>query len=287
MYGHKISSKSGSNRPTVGSLFSGIGGFDIGFRAAGFRIAWQVEIDPICRAVLAAHFPGTQRFGDVRECGAHNLSRVDIIVGGFPCQDVSTFGKHRGLRGARSGLFFEAARIVTELRPKWVVFENVQGLLSSNDGADFQTIICTLAECGYVGLWRVLDAAYFGVAARRRRVFVVGGLGVMPPGELLGDAAPMDPVLGSNATASRRPLAEWRYPAVLAGIGNSTLGFGGSGLVAVERGRREMVERGRAAKANGLCLGLDAANATEARGAGNAVVPQVAEWVARHLRAAL
>jgi DNA (cytosine-5)-methyltransferase 1 len=120
-------------QPTVGSLFSGAGGFDIGFDRAGFALAWQVEIDPTARDVLARHWPDVERHEDVRTVGKKNLAPVDVVVGGFPCQDVSVAGKGKGLSGARSGLFYEMARVIRELRPACVVWENVPGL-RSNDG---------------------------------------------------------------------------------------------------------------------------------------------------------
>ena len=169
-----------AHTPTIGSLFAGIGGFDLGFEQAGFTTAWQVEIKPECRAVLADHFPHARQFADVRTA-LPDLWRVDVICGGFPCQDVSTMGRRAGLGGKRTGLFFDAMRIVSTLKPRWLVLENVPGLLSSNDGRDFETVIATLAECGYLGYWRMLDARYFGVPTKRRRIFMVAGLGVYPP----------------------------------------------------------------------------------------------------------
>lgn len=168
-----------TQQPTIGSLFAGIGGFDLGFEQAGFTTKWQVEINDTCRAVLADRFPHAQQFTDVRTC-LPDLSPVDVIVGGFPCQDVSIAGKRRGLAGKRTGLFFDALHIVDSLKPRWVVLENVTGLLNSNAGQDFQTVIQSLAECGYLGAWRVLNAAYFGVPTKRRRVFMVIGLGELP-----------------------------------------------------------------------------------------------------------
>jgi len=158
---------------TVGSLFAGIGGFDLGFERAGMRTAWQVEIDAACRGVLARHFPQSERFVDIRDCGAHNLQSVDVICGGFPCQDLSVAGKRAGLSGARSGLFYEMVRIIDELRPAFLVWENVPVLLSSDDGRDFARVLVALAGIGYHGAWRVLNAKYFGVAQHRRRVFGV------------------------------------------------------------------------------------------------------------------
>ncbi|HGO7170305.1 TPA: DNA cytosine methyltransferase, partial [Neisseria meningitidis] len=167
-------------KPTVGSLFAGIGGFDLGFEQAGFDTAWQVEINPVPRAVLTDRFPHAKQFEDVRTVSSE-LWPVDVIIGGFPCQDVSIAGKRKGLAGERTGLFYDAMRIVDQLKPRWIVLENVTGLLNSNNGEDFQTVIKSLAECGYVGYWRVLNAAYFGVPTARRRVFLVAGLGEYPP----------------------------------------------------------------------------------------------------------
>lgn len=175
-----------------GSLFSGIGGFDLGFERAGMRCAWQCEIDPKAREVLRKHFD-VEVFDDVRSVD-HNAEPVDLICGGFPCQDVSIAGRRAGLAGERSGLWFEFARAIDELSPRWVVIENVPGLLSSNRGADFDTIIRWLVQRGYGVAWRILDAQYFGVAQRRRRVFVVGCLGdgraaevLFEPGSLQGN----------------------------------------------------------------------------------------------------
>ncbi|KJK05896.1 cytosine methyltransferase [Burkholderiaceae bacterium 16] len=275
-------------KPTIGSLFAGIGGFDLGFERAGFVTAWQVEINPLCRAVLEDRFPHAQRYEDVRACGAHNLVPVDVIVGGFPCQDLSTMGRQRGLDGARSGLFYEVARILTELRPKWVVLENVTGLLSCRDGEDFQAVISSLAECGYVGFWRVLDARFFGVTTKRRRVFMVAGLGRNPPFELLADAGPVDAVhRQAEEEQAEGGLDGWAYPTLCAGNAPAQIAISGSGLVFAEHGWGQMVERAGAIERDGICKGLDAANLAEAQAAGNAVVPQVAEWVAGHLMTAM
>lgn len=160
----------------VGSLFSGIGGFDLGFERAGMEIVWQCEVDPYCQRVLRRHWPEARMYDDVREVGA-DTPAVDVVCGGFPCQDVSVAGRRAGLAGERSGLWHEFARVLSELRPEWCVIENVPGLLSSNRGRDFATVIQGLVQLGYGVCWRVLDSQYFGVAQRRRRVFVVGHLG--------------------------------------------------------------------------------------------------------------
>ena len=169
---------------TAGSLFTGIGGFDLGFERAGIKTIWQAEQDKNCLQLLEDKFPNARRYTDVRDITGR-AEAVDIVTGGFPCQDVSVAGKRAGLDGERSGLWFEFHRIITELRPGWVVIENVPGLLSSNDGRDMGTIIGALAECGYGWAYRVLDAQFYGVAQRRRRVFIVGSLGNASAGKVL------------------------------------------------------------------------------------------------------
>ena len=161
------------------SLFSGIGGFDIAFTEAGMECVGMCEIDKNAQEVLKRNFPGVDIYDDVKEVGSetHERGSVELICGGFPCQDLSIAGKRKGLAGERSGLWFEFARIIDELEPGWVVIENVPGLLSSDGGKDFAVILRWLVERGYGVSWRVLDAQYFGVPQRRRRVFVVASFG--------------------------------------------------------------------------------------------------------------
>ena len=170
---------------TVGSLFSGIGGFDLGLERAGVRPLWMCEIDRACQGVLRRHWPGVPIYDDVTRLSTDNLVRPDVLCGGFPCQDVSVAGRRAGLVGERSGLWYEFLRVIESLRPRWVVIENVPGLLSSNGGRDFAVVLRGLVECGYGVTWRVLDAQYFGVAQRRRRVFIVGSLGSGRAAEVL------------------------------------------------------------------------------------------------------
>ena len=186
---------------THGSLFTGIGGFDLGFARAGIETSWEVEINPFCCAVLKTQFGGHEHHSDIRKCGRRNLEKVDVITGGFPCQDLSVAGKRGGLSASRSGLFFEFARVIGELQPRWIVVENVPGLLSSNQGQDFRTVIETLCELGYGVAWRVLDSQFFGVAQRRRRVFIVGYFGEPCPAEVLfeSESGPGDSSQGRKA----------------------------------------------------------------------------------------
>jgi len=162
---------------TVGSLFAGIGGIDLGLERAGMTIRWQVEIDPNAQAVLRKHWPDVPKFGDVRDLRGDDLEAVDLVCGGFPCQDVSVAGRRAGLDGERSGLWWEFHRVLAELRPRWVLVENVPGLLSSNGWRDMGAVLGSMGELGYGYAYRVLDAQWFGVAQRRRRVFIVGHLG--------------------------------------------------------------------------------------------------------------
>lgn len=168
-----------------GSLFTGVGGFDLGLEHAGFECAWQVEKDKFCLQILEEHYPNVRRYTDVREVGKHNLKPVDLICGGFPCQDLSVAGKRAGFDGERSSLWFEFERIIDEMRPKWVIIENVPGLLSSKQGRDFGFVLNALDDRGYGVAWRVLDSQYFGVPQRRRRVFIVGSLGSTSCAEVL------------------------------------------------------------------------------------------------------
>lgn len=169
----------------VGSLFSGVGGFDLGLERAGMEIAWQVEIDPQSRSVLRHHWPNAELHKDVNDVGRTNLAPVDLICGGFPCQDLSVAGKREGMAGQRSGLWWEFHRILGELTPRWCLIENVPGLLSSNEGRDMLALVDSLEQLGYGWSYRILDSQHFGVAQRRRRVFIVGHLGGPCPPEIL------------------------------------------------------------------------------------------------------
>lgn len=167
---------------TAVSLFAGIGGFDLALERAGVKVVASVEWDAKAQEVLKRRFPQSQLFGDIQEVTGEQLIRAGfdpatgIITGGFPCQDLSVAGKRAGLAGKRSGLFWEICRLLDETRTQTVVLENVPGLLSSNQGRDMAVVIGALVERGYRVGWRVLDAQFFGVPQRRRRVFIVGCL---------------------------------------------------------------------------------------------------------------
>lgn len=176
-------------------LFTGIGGITLGFEWAGIDPLVMCEWDGDCRRVLDQHWPEVRKEKDVRDFDAREYrGRADIVTGGFPCQDISIAASaiRKGLSGERSGLFFELVRIVDEVRPKYVVWENVPGLLSSWSGSpeeigedgeweeesDLLTVMETLRDIGYTGGYRVVDSRYFGVPQRRRRVVGVFSRGL-------------------------------------------------------------------------------------------------------------
>jgi DNA (cytosine-5)-methyltransferase 1 len=156
---------------TLGSLFSGIGGFELGFERTGrFECRWQVENDPYATRVLEKHWPRVARYGDITDVGGHNLERVDCITAGFPCQDISQAGKQAGIRGTRSGLFFEAIRVFHELQPTAIVLENVANLLRVGIG----DVLGSLAEIGFNVEWHCIPAAAVGAPHYRDRIFLFG-----------------------------------------------------------------------------------------------------------------
>lgn len=157
---------------TVGSLFSGIGGLELGLERAGMSVRWQVEFDPFCQAVLAKHWPDAVRFGDVHEVGAHNLEAVDVICGGFPCQPISQAGKQLG-RADERWLWPQFARIIRELRPRYVLVENVANLRSMEHGGLMGEVLGDLAASGYDAEWSCIPASAVGAPHRRDRIWIV------------------------------------------------------------------------------------------------------------------
>lgn len=160
-------------------LFSGIGGFALGLRQAGieFEEHWFSEIEKNAINIYKKHFPNAKELGDVRTIRDFSGIKADIITFGFPCQDLSVAGKRRGLAGARSGLFFEAVRIIRELRPKYFIFENVKGLLTNNGGADFVRCLREIADLGlYECEWQLVNTRWV-LPQNRERVYFVGRLG--------------------------------------------------------------------------------------------------------------
>lgn len=210
---------------TAVSLFAGVGGIDLALQRAGVRVVAAVEIDPVARAVLQRRFPDATVFEDVREVTGDQLRAAGfvpdrgLLVAGWPCQDNSVAGRRAGMAGARSGLWVHVARLLAELHPAWFLGENVPGLLSVNDGRDFAAVIGDVADSGMGCAWRVLDAQYFGVPQRRRRVFIVGCAG--------NRAAPVQVLFepeGGGGDPAPRPAAGSRVAAITASSAGSGCG---------------------------------------------------------------
>lgn len=233
---------------TFGSLFAGIGGFDLGFERAGMVCKWQVEIDDYATKVLEKHWPHVHRERDIRECGAHNLERVDVVCGGFPCQDISHAGQGAGLSGERSGLFYEIVRIVGDLGPRFIVLENVSALLTRGLGE----VLRQLASIGYDAEWCCIPAAGVGAPHVRDRVFVVAY-----PNSILGE---------SRVRIFSPHNWEWEISR--------------KGYQECVRAKRWGVETApRISRVDdGIPYQVD-----RLRGLGNAVVPQVAEFIGRRI----
>ena len=241
---------------TVGSLFSGIGGLDLGLEQAGMKTVWQVEYDDWARGKLDENFPHTEKFKDVREVGKHNLRPVDLICGGFPCQDLSTLKINRdGLEGKRSGLWAEYFRILCELRPRYVVIENVTALV--NDG--LARLLCDLASVGYDAEWQTLRASSVELPTRRNRLFIVA------------------------YTKSHRPVSMEVYASTMAQVyeqrerfcGNTTLRY-----ESLEHTVPTIPEHLRVD--NGISFELSEIEAA-VKGYGNAVCPPVAKWIGERI----
>lgn len=211
----------------MASLFAGVGGFDLAAERVGIHVAWQSEIDANASSVLARHWPDVPNYGDITAIDGAAVEPVDVITGGFPCQDLSVAGRRAGLAGERSGLYFEIVRLVREMRdatdgrfPTFVVLENVPGLLSSHGGRDFAVVLRELRQLGAMDIgWRVLDAQHFGVPQRRRRVFVVADFGGCRAGEIL-----FEPEGGGGDSAACRTPGEEIAGSL--GVGSGAGGWG-------------------------------------------------------------
>ena len=210
-----------------GSICSGIEAASVAWHPMGWDAAWFAEIDPFPSAVLAHRFPGVPNLGDFTKIGDDH-GRIDLIVGGTPCQDFSVAGRRAGFAGQRGSLTFAFVDLVRRIKPRWVVWENVLGILGGDTRRGFADFLGALSECGYPCAWRVLDAEYVrvdwlerAVPQRRRRVFVVGYLGDWrPPAAVL-----FEPESLRGDTPPRREAGERAAPTISA----RTKGGGGLG----------------------------------------------------------
>lgn len=247
---------------TFGSLFAGIGGFDLGFERAGMVCKWQVEIDDYATKVLTKHWPNVHRERDIRECGKHNLEAVDVICGGFPCQDISLAGDGAGIDGTRSGLWSEYARIIRDLGPRFVVVENVAALLIR--GLD--RVLGTLANLGYDAEWSCVSACSMGAPHSRDRMFIIANRREVRRNWCGWDSDRKHGICsGLNNWQAAKIGAEWRD--VECWI-KSAVEDGGGIITSAERG----------GMADGISYRLDRIG-----GCGNAVVPQIAELIGRRI----
>lgn len=169
---------------TFGSVCSGIEAASVAWLPLGMRALWHSEIERFPAAVLAHHYPEIPNYGDFTRLIKDRPANVDVLVGGTPCQAFSVAGLRGGLADPRGNLALAFVALVDALRPRWVVWENVPGVLSSGGGRDFGSFLGALGELGYGWAYRIMDAQYFGLAQRRQRVFVVAS-----PGDWRGPAA--------------------------------------------------------------------------------------------------
>lgn len=224
---------------TLGSLFDGSGGFPLAGILAGIKPVWSSEIEPFPIRVTEKRLPYVKHYGDIRNLNGAELPPVDIITFGSPCQDMSVAGKRRGLNGNRSGLFFQAIRVIKEMRcktngkkPRYIVWENVPGAFSSNGGEDFRSVleeVCRVADdkvsipksekwrgAGeivgdrYSAAWRVIDARHWGVPQRRKRIFLVADFASDSAGKILFESEGVSGYSGSRFRAWQRAAGAFK-----------------------------------------------------------------------------
>ena len=279
---------------TFGSLFAGIGGIDLGFERAGMVCKWQVEIDGYAQRVLAKHWPDVRRHDDVRTWPQPDTERVDVIAGGFPCQDISYAGKGAGLAGERSGLFYEVARIVSEMEPRIVVLENVAALLTRGLG----DVLGTLASLGYDAEWHCIPAAAVGAPHIRDRVFIMAYTS-SARARHESRSASGQAWERARTLQSKTIRQEYRetLPKGIESVCCDVANANGEGLSrrkdertanskASSKKRRQAIERASWWEVEpdvGRVVDGFPGRVDRLRGLGNAVVPQVAEWIGRRI----
>ena len=162
----------------LASFFTGIGGFDLGFERAGWEVVFQCEIDSHCQQVLKRHWPSVPLHDDILTLDPGGIPYADVWSAGWPCQDLSNaYPQRTGLAGERSGLFFRLINLAREVRPKWLILENVPGLLSADGGGAFESVINQMEEVGYLGGWTTCNTLDFGLPQNRERIIIIGSLG--------------------------------------------------------------------------------------------------------------
>ena len=286
----------------LASFFTGIGGFDLGFERADYRIVFQCEIDPHCQQVLNRHWPDVPLHDDILTLEPGGIPDADIWSAGWPCQDISHANAQRtGLKGERSGLIFTFMELARTVKPRWIILENVPGLLSSDKGTAFESVIDEMEESGYLGGWTTCNTLDFGLPQNRERVIIVGSLGTDSAYQVLAHSSSLQ----RNHQARRK---EWQAsPAATTGsverhdpvVVQRRGGFGftrGSDICPTLRAQSgkhqgghsdrpilcgEKFDVGRMGEANGVSGRLDG---RRGRLIGNAIAVPIAQWFAMAIR---
>jgi len=279
------------------SFFAGIGGFDLGFQNAGLIPAFHCEIDPHCQKVLKKHWPDVPLHGDIKTLKNYEIPKTEVWAAGWPCQDLSHANKDReGLKGGRSGLFYEFIALAKKAQPRWLVLENVVGLLSAEEGFAFEEVINQLEEIGYMGAWFSCNTLDAGLPHHRERVFFVASnrqeaafkfislaceyYRDSSPGEASrensGPSVRNGPESESFLLVQRRggfgyTKAKNISPTIRAQTGGHQGGHSDRPILCSQK-----LNLGRVREANGVSRGMDG---RRGRLIGNAVSPKISEWI--------
>lgn len=242
---------------SIGSLFAGIGGFELGLERAipGAYTLWQVEQNLFCQKVLAKHWPEARIYDDVRNITKNNVEQVDILCGGFPCQDISPAGTKEGLNGSRSNLWWEMHRIIEELQPKAVIMENVAAITIRGLGA----VLGSLSQIGYDASWYTLRASDIGAPHRRARWFCIAY-----------------PTYSSKENVQKQSMHTWSLGTAYRSERRILQGFRNNKRASYWE--RFPIESPICRRDNGIPYRVDRIKAL-----GNAIVPQCSEWIGKKL----
>ncbi len=254
---------------TFGSLFAGIGGFDLGLECAGMRCEWQVEIDPYARRVLERHWPNVRRWDDVRTFPPPGDWGVDRICGGFPCQDISNAGKRAGINGEQSGLWNEFSRAISLLRPRYIIVENVSALLGRGMGQ----VLGDLSTLGYDAEWEVIPASAFGAPHIRERVWILAY-----PNNQTESSMSVNDESWARVPKDASQVVSYTMPKRCNRRHGIFQTAKKTGRVLAERDHPWTIEPNVDRVAYGIPYRVD-----RIKTLGNAVVPQCAEWIGRQI----
>jgi DNA (cytosine-5)-methyltransferase 1 len=283
------------------SFFAGIGGFDLGFQRAGMKPVFHCEIDTHCQQVLRRHWPEVPLHGDITTLKSKEIPRAEVWAGGWPCQDLSHANTDRkGLKGKRSGLFYDFVELASEARPKWLVMENVVGLLSAEGGTALETVTDELEEAGYLGGWFACNTLDAGLPHHRERVFIVASYRCESAYQFLSNCSSdfRDSAAGGARGANARsdfseragehaPLLVQRRggfgytkakdfsPTIRAQTGGHQGGHSDRPILCSQE-----LNLGRVREVDGLSRRLDG---RRGRLIGNSVAPPIAEWIGKQI----